>query len=223
MSKSAQDCYKALCKNIHSLAVECGRSPNDISLLAVTKNRSWPFFEPFYNLGQKAFGESRPQELLEKFYQTPSDIAWHFIGNLQRNKVKKIIGKCALIHSVDSYEVALKIEECSLQAGVVTPVLLQVNTSGEMSKNGLSLDGWRFCYEKMLSLKAVDIQGLMTMAPFVDDEILVRRCFSSLREFASELCLQKLSMGMSHDYPWAIKEGATIVRIGSLLFPEDVD
>lgn len=218
MATRAEDNYRALCNKIHLCAIQSGRKQEDISLVAVTKNRPWALFEPFYRLGQKAFGESKVQELLEKISTAPSDIDWHFIGNLQRNKVKKIIGKCALIHSVDSYELASKISECSLEGNLTTPILLQVNTSGEISKNGLSAEEWRRCFEKILFLKGIEVQGLMTMAPLSDDEILVRKCFSNLRKFAHELSLPKLSMGMSHDYQWAIKEGATIVRVGSYLF-----
>jgi len=214
----AENNYSALLEDIQAVALESKRKPEDISLVAVTKNRTLPFFKPFYNLGQKAFGENKVQELLEKIPNAPKDIKWHFIGNLQRNKVRKIIGKCSLIHSVDSYELAVKISECSLEANTTTPILLQVNTSLEISKNGLELEEWRKCFDKIICLKGIDVQGLMTMAPFSDNEILVRKCFSKLREFRDELSLQKLSMGMSHDYKWAIKEGATILRVGSLLF-----
>jgi len=203
-----------------------GRSAADVTLVAVTKTIPWEKCSWLYALGHRDFGENRIVEALEKEGVAPADCRWHFIGTLQNNKVRKAIGKFSLIHSVDTFELAEKISQCSLDAGVTTAILLQANTSGESSKHGLTADDWKRCYEKVVDLKGITVQGLMTMAPETDDEKIIRRCFANLRVlrdelkslFPEEAPMNHLSMGMSHDFPLAIAEGATIVRIGTALF-----
>lgn len=214
--------YQSIKKQIAESAAKYGRDLSKINLVAVTKGHSWEEIFPLYNEGQRIFGESRQQEADPKIALAPKDISWDFIGSLQQNKVRKIIGKFALIHSVDSPALAHKISVCSQELGVVTQILLQVNTSGELSKHGLGIDAWRNEIENVLNLQSISIKGLMTMAPIDGDEVTVRSCFSKLREFRDSLgiSLPYLSMGMSRDFPWAIAEGSTHLRIGSALFSD---
>lgn len=182
-------------------------------LVVVTKNQPISKVLEVYQAGCRDFGENRIQEALLKIGEVPADVHWHFIGTLQKNKVNKAIGKFALIHSVDSYALAEKIS----QSGGAK-ILLQVNTSGEVSKHGLSIEEWRPSLESLFSLPNLQIEGLMTMAPLTEDTAIIRQTFRKLRLFAEELKLPELSMGMSHDFEIALEEGATLVRIGSALF-----
>ncbi|MGE0670846.1 MAG: YggS family pyridoxal phosphate-dependent enzyme [Parachlamydiales bacterium] len=203
------------------IAEACQRSnrdPNDIALIAVTKYAALEALQEAYEQGLRAFGESRIPTALDKMAQLPSDIAWHFIGHLQSNKVAKAIGRFALIHSIDSLDLAKKISSASVQQNSATAILLQVNTSGETSKQGFTPDACRAHFAELSQLPGITVQGLMTMAPLTDDEKVIRTCFSRLRSLRDELKLRHLSMGMSHDFPIAIEEGATLLRIGSTLF-----
>jgi len=243
MSDTIASNYRNLKEKIRKTAEECDRNFKDLSLIAVSKGRTWAEMLPLYMAGQRAFGESRPQELLSKMEAAPHDVGWHFIGNLQRNKVRKIVGKVKMIHSVSSYPLALKIAECSEEIGIVTSILLEVNISGEESKSGYSQDQWIGCFPELMRLPSISIVGLMTMAPELMEEggerqkhgqgggeivmpshMPPRACFAALRGFRDYLqerfcvSLPKLSMGMSSDYEEAIAEGATMLRIGSLLW-----
>ena len=220
--------YLRLLEDIAQIAQRAGRDANSITLVAVSKGYPWTRFQPAYEAGCRDFGESRLQEALPKIAEAPSDIRWHLIGSLQKNKVRKAIGPFTLIHSVDTFEIAEKISQCSQEAHTVTPLLLQVNTSGEATKHGLSEEVWERSLEAILALPAIRIEGLMTMAPLVDDEKVIRQCFANLRKlrdkWAAQLPQQSfyhLSMGMSHDYPIAIEEGATLLRIGTALLSEN--
>lgn len=216
--------YRLLLEEIAAIARASGRSPEEITLVAVTKDYPWSHIQPAYDSGCRDFGESRLQEALPKIHAAPSDIRWHFIGTLQKNKVRKAIGNFVLIHSVDTPELAKKISECSQEANLVTPLLLQVNTSGEATKHGFSEEQWQPHLENLFDLPQCRIEGLMTIAPFVEDEKIIRSCFASLRQMRDRLVstldspLPYLSMGMSHDYRIAIEEGATLLRIGKALF-----
>lgn len=210
--------YQRILEEIRNHAKNIGRNPEEIKLVAVTKGRTLEEVTPLIEAGAKDLGENREKEALFKMGHFPSSIRWHFIGTLQRNKVQKVLGKFHLIHSVDTLPLAEKIGEASVAQGIKTAVLLQVNTSGEASKHGLNPEDWRPFLEKVLSHPGLSVQGLMTMAPLTEDEAIIRRTFSSLRAFRDEWGLRDLSMGMSHDYKIAIEEGATILRIGSLLF-----
>ncbi len=194
------------------------RNPADITLIAVTKYANLETIREAYGFGLRTFGESRIPAALDKLARLPSDIAWHFIGHLQSNKVGKAIGRFSLIHSVDSCELAQKISLASIQNSCTTPILLQVNTSGEPSKQGFTSDTCRRHFLDLSRLPGISIDGLMTMAPLTDDTNVIRACFSHLRILRDDLKLRHLSMGMSHDFPIAIEEGATLLRIGSALF-----
>ena len=192
------------------------------TLIAVSKNQPLEAILEAYAVGCRDFGENRVQEALPKIEAAPDDIRWHLIGSLQRKKVPQVIGKFALIHSVDSVALAEKIATCSDKAGLQTSILLQVNTSGEETKQGFSPAELKSSFSDLASLKGLNIQGLMTMAPLSEDENVIRAAFRGLRELRDDLegkaRLPDLSMGMSQDYLIGIDEGATLVRVGRAIF-----
>lgn len=211
--------YLKLKREIAELATRCGRNPDTITLVAVTKMSPLEHVLPAYESGCRDFGENRVQEALGKISTAPNDLNWHLIGTLQKNKVRKVIGKFALIHSVDRLSLAEKISSCSEEEGIVTLILLEANTSGEEAKHGLTPEEWRECYPQVIALQGIKVEGFMTMAPFVEDEAVIRDCFRQLRLLRDELQPGgHLSMGMTHDYPIAIEEGATLLRIGTAIF-----
>ena len=198
----------------------------EIQLVAVSKNHPWDEIAPLYEAGCRDFGENRLQEALPKIEQSPKDCHWHYIGSLQKNKVRKVVSRFVLIHSVDSLELAKKISEVSSDLNYTSKILLQVNTSGELSKQGMCAEECYRCFEDIRSLPGISLEGLMTMAPLVESEKIIRQCFADLRELKERLIstyqpaksFQHLSMGMSHDFKWAIAEGATLLRVGSYLW-----
>ncbi|MFQ5728900.1 MAG: YggS family pyridoxal phosphate-dependent enzyme [Waddliaceae bacterium] len=220
--------FRQIQREIEDIAKKCGRDPAEITLVAVTKGHSLEHVMPAYEAGCRDFGENRVQEGLSKISHAPQDLRWHLIGTLQKNKVRKVIGTFVLIHSVDSLDLAKKLSECSQEKGIVTPILLQANTSGEKAKHGLQPEEWKNNFEKVLRLPGILVKGLMTMAPLENDEGVIRRCFSNVRELREDLQkiagegikMAHLSMGMTHDYSIAIEEGATILRIGTAIFGE---
>lgn len=203
-----------------------GRISSEIELIVVTKNQSLNNIKEAYDFGCRKFGENRVIEALEKKTSLPEDISWHLIGSLQSNKINKAIGHFSLIHSVDSLELAQKISHVSEEKELQTAILLQVNISGESTKHGLSAEQWKQHVRGLDRLSGLKIQGLMTMAPLTEDIGVIRNCFRSLRQLKEEFQQRftnpqdfyHLSMGMSHDYPIAIEEGATILRIGTAIF-----
>ncbi|MDE5808302.1 MAG: YggS family pyridoxal phosphate-dependent enzyme [Muribaculaceae bacterium] len=205
--------------------------PPGVKLCAVSKFHPASAIREAYDAGQRCFGESRVQELLEKIPLLPSDIDWHFIGHLQTNKVKALIGKTALIESVDSEKLLNLIDSESRKAGVVTKVLMQMHVAKEETKFGfLPQELISFFQEKRFeSLTNTHISGVMGMASNTDDMSRVREDFAEIarvyREISEDSSLglrgfDVVSMGMSHDWPIAVEEGATIVRIGSMIFGE---
>lgn len=228
MTRSTADSYRKIKRHVAQIAKECGRDPEELTLVSVSKTFSWDQVAPAYEARCRDFGESRIQDALPKIEEAPQDIHWHFIGTLQKNKVRKAVSNFSLIHSVDSLELAEKIAACGNEIGVSPPVLLQVNTSGEKTKHGLTKRQWKNRLEQVFSLNNLMVAGLMTIAPFSHDPEVIRDCFTLLREFRDEINeelprrkkLKHLSMGMTNDYPIAIEEGATILRIGSAIFGE---
>lgn len=205
--------------------------PEGVTLCAVSKFHPVEALREAYDAGQRCFGESRVQELLEKIPQLPSDINWHFIGHLQTNKVKSLIGKTALIESVDSERLLNLIDSESRKAGVVTKVLMQLHVAREETKFGFLPEELIsfFRERKFEGLTNTHISGVMGMASNTDDQERVRRDFAEIarvfREISNDEALglrgfDVVSMGMSHDWPIAVEEGATLVRIGSLIFGE---
>ncbi|SCX87148.1 YggS family pyridoxal phosphate-dependent enzyme [Alkaliphilus peptidifermentans] len=198
----------------------------NVTLVAVTKTVSSDEIQEAINLGVTDIGENRVQELLKKYDILGGQVKWHLIGHLQKNKVKYIVDKVDLIHSLDSYELALEIEKRAGKIEREINCLVEVNISGEESKYGLAPKEVKPLLEKLDKLSYVKIVGLMTMAPYVEDSEDVRKYFRGLKELSEEIKLmpfQKvhmdyLSMGMSNDYKVALEEGANIIRVGSAIF-----
>ncbi len=197
-------------------------------LVAVSKFHPVEALREAYDAGQRLFGESRVQELLEKIPQMPADVSWHFIGHLQTNKVRPLIGRVALIESVDSLRLLDIIDRESLRAGITTRILMQLHVAAEQTKTGFTpaelLDYFRS--RRFESLKATHICGLMGMATNTDDTARIRADFHAIRATRDEiltLCpdlrgFDTISMGMSGDWPIAVEEGSTLVRIGTRIF-----
>jgi PLP dependent protein len=218
-----------IAQNLNFVLHEMEKGPHKVSLVVVSKNATIDDIIEAYGAGCRHFGESRVQvalEKIEKLHNRYPDIQWHFIGKLQKNKVAKVIGHFVLIHSVDSVELAQKISDLSIKRGCVTPILLEVNVSGEKTKEGLSCEEWEAHFLKLLDMPGIKIEGLMTMAPLTQDEKIIRDTFKKLPFFLARLQqiggnkvqLKTLSMGMSNDFRIAIQEGSNLVRIGSLIF-----
>ena len=217
---------KEVAKNMEAAAKGCKRCAQDVRLIAVTKTHGVDVINEAIDLGVTDIGENRVQEILEKYDQV-KPVRWHLIGHLQRNKVKYIIDKVHLIHSVDSFDLAKEIDRQAKKHGKVQDILLEVNVSGEESKFGLvPSDCAELCQRVSAELENVRIQGLMTVAPYTDDTELLRDVFQGLSALADEIrnkniknvCMKELSMGMTNDYPLAIECGATMVRVGSGIF-----
>ena len=202
-----------------------GRNYDDITILGVTKTVGTDDIMCAVNEGITELGENRVQEFLEKYDKIPN-VKWHIIGHLQTNKVKYIIGKTKLIHSVDSVKLAEEIERLSKKAGVITDILIEVNISGEETKSGISEDEILPFLQKAENFSNVKVKGFMTMAPKFAPEDEIRQIFKKLYKIFIDISQKKynnismeyLSMGMSSDYVIAVEEGANIVRIGSKIF-----
>ena len=215
-------------ERIISAAESSGRQPDDVSLVAVTKYVDSGVVEMLYDAGLRFFGESRPQVLWEKFEQFPhSDAQWHLVGHLQRNKVKRTLPMVSMIHSVDSLRLLNEIDRASVELQRSINVLLEVNISGETAKHGLQHDQLKELIDRSIDCEYVSVCGLMGMGGLASSESEIRKEFASLRhsleklqnEYAIEqVNLNQLSMGMSSDFELAIAEGATLVRVGSVLF-----
>ena len=215
-------------KRISVAAQRVGRDAAEITLVAVSKTKPLDMVKIAYNLGVRHFGENRIQEALTKAAEfSPSNIAWHMIGHLQSNKASKAIGIFACIHSVDSLHLAELLNKHAETVGLRQAILLQVNVSGELSKEGMTKEETIPLARQIVALPHLDVQGLMTVAPLVEDAEEVRPVFQALRQLRDQLqqeipdnCWQHLSMGMTDDFPVAIEEGATIVRVGRAIFGE---
>lgn len=215
--------FRKIERDVQEIVKEFSRTPEEIQIVAVSKGRSVEQIQKVFEEGCHLFGESRLQEALPKIEQAPKEVEWHLIGTLQKNKVRKALPFFQLIHSVDSFELAEKISQCATELGLTTHVLLQVNTSNEPSKHGLKGEEWKQLFDAVMALPSLSVDGLMTIGPNTEDQGAVLRSFASLRLLRDELrgtskILPHLSMGMSHDYPLAIREGATLLRIGKALF-----
>ena len=228
MGKSIKSNVYDVRTRIEEVARKAGREPKDVSLLVATKNRSPEQVLEAIDAGVKVFGENRAQELLEKIDLVGGEVDWHFIGHLQRNKVNSVVGAVSLVHSVDTFRLAREINRRAGQIGKNQSILLQVNIAGEESKFGASSSDVAQLVDEMNELKNIDIRGLSTIAPLVDNPEKVRWVFRELRELGNELehankdlTLSELSMGMTGDFEVAVEEGSTIVRLGTAIF--DVD
>ena len=208
-------------------AEHSGRAPEAVTLVCVTKNRSLDEIQAALDAGVPIVAENRVQEAAQKIPALPHTVAWHLVGHLQRNKVKQAIELFDMIHSVDSLRLAEEIEKRAAAAQEIVPVLVEVNVAAEASKFGVTPEEASDLAATMNTMPNVDLAGLMTMAPFVDDAEEVRPVFRALRELRDRirqehgLELPHLSMGMTQDYEVAIEEGATMVRIGSAIFQKE--
>lgn len=215
-------------KNIRKACQRAGRSESDVTLICVSKTKPVEMIREAYEAGKREFGENKAQELKEKFEQLPQDIKWHFIGHLQTNKIKYIIGKACLIHSVDSYHLAEAIEKECIKKNAEADILVEVNVAQEASKFGLKLEDTMSLVEQISGLPHLHIRGLMTIAPYVQDPEENRGIFRQLKKLSVDIGAKNidnvdmsvLSMGMTGDYQVAVEEGATHVRVGTGIFGE---
>jgi len=211
-------------KRIGKAAASSGRDAEDVKLVAVSKGRSPEAILEAARSGQQVFGENRAQEFRDKIERLEADLEWHFIGHLQRNKVNMVVGKAALIHSVDSRRLLEAVAARAGELEIAQDILLQVNVSGEESKYGMEEGEVRRMLAAALDLPAVRVRGLMTIAPLGSPQE-ARPCFRRLRELKEELAqdypaqeIDILSMGMTQDFEIALEEGANMVRIGTAIF-----
>ncbi len=219
--------YKTICENIAKATEESGRKYDDITFLAATKTVEAEFINYAISLGLNHIGENRVQELLSKYDEYDlSNTKLHMIGHLQTNKVRQIIGKVDMIESVDSIKLAKEISAQSIKRELTTDILVEVNIGGEESKSGISPEKLDELLYQIAELPAVKVQGLMTIPPICENKQKICRYFENMRKLFLDISAKKidninmnvLSMGMSDDYMEAIREGATMVRIGSALF-----
>ena len=221
-----KDNLKQVEDNIAKACARAGRDRSEVTLIAVSKTKPVEMLQEIYDEGVRTFGENKVQEICEKYEQLPSDIEWHMIGHLQRNKVKQVIDKAALIHSVDSYRLAQEISVQAQKKNICMPILVEVNIAQEESKFGISADDTVQLVEEIAALPNLEIKGLMTIAPFVTDPEENRTYFRQIKQLSVDIksknidnvSMDVLSMGMTGDYEVAIEEGATMVRVGTGIF-----
>ena len=215
-------------KNIQDACDRAGRSREEVRLIAVSKTKPVSDIEEVLTTGILDYGENKVQELSDKYDVLPKNIRWHMIGHLQRNKVKYLIGKTVLIHSVDSLRLAEQIEHEAAKADTIMNVLIEVNVAGEESKFGTTCNEAIELVRAVAALKHVKIKGLMTIAPFTDNPEDNRIYFKKLKQLSVDIKsknidnvdMDELSMGMTGDYEVAIEEGATMGRVGTGIFGE---
>ena len=220
--------YRRVKENIRKACETAGRNEQDVTLLAVSKTKPVDMLLDVYQAGARDFGENKVQELVDKIPQLPSDIRWHMIGHLQRNKVKYIVDKVYLIHSVDSLRLAEEISREAVKKQTEVNILIEVNVAQEESKFGTTVEETTELVRSIALLPAIHIKGLMTIAPFVENAEENRTYFQKLRQLAVDIgnknidnvSMSILSMGMTGDYTVATEEGATIVRVGTGIFGE---
>ena len=213
-------------QQIASACINCGRRPEDVRLVAVSKKKPATDIEAAIAAGQTLFGESYVQECVAKIDTVESAAEWHFIGGLQSNKVKYLAGKVAMIHSVDRLSLAKEIDRQWRKLNSGVDILIQVNLGEEETKSGTTADELLALVSKVARLEYLRIRGLMTLPPWHEDPEAVRPYFRQLKELAEQVQalglpnvnMAELSMGMSHDFAAAIEEGATMVRIGTAIF-----
>ncbi len=203
-----------------------GRKREEVTLVAVSKTKPVEMLQEAYDLGIRVFGENKVQEITAKYPELPKDIRWQMIGHLQRNKIKYIIDKVEMIHSVDSLRLAEAIDHEAEKKGVIMPVLIEVNVAEEESKFGFNREEVLNFIMEASKLSHIRIHGLMTIAPYVEDPEENRMVFRQLKELSVDIAkknidnvtMNVLSMGMTGDYQVAIEEGSTMVRVGTGIF-----
>lgn len=215
-------------KNIEAACQKAGRNPEEVTLIAVSKTKPVPMLEEAYQAGSRDFGENKVQEIMDKYPVLPDDIRWHMIGHLQRNKVKYIVDKVSLVHSVDSLRLAEEISRQAEKKQTELDILVEVNIAQEESKFGTSRAEAAQLVEKIAKLPCIHVKGLMTIAPFVEHPEENRKYFRQIKELSVDIekknidnvNMSVLSMGMTNDYMVAVEEGATMVRVGTGIFGE---
>ena len=217
---------EAVRENIKKACERAGRDSKEVTLITVSKTNPVVSLKEAMDCGVTIFGENKVQEMLEKQEELPDTLQWHMIGHLQRNKVKYIMGKVALIHSVDSLRLAEEISKEATKQGTEEDILIEINVAEEESKFGITTNEAISLVESIAKLPHIHIKGLMTIAPFVDDPEENRAVFSALKKLSVDIAAKNidnvsmhvLSMGMTNDYQVAIEEGATMVRVGTGIF-----
>lgn len=217
---------KTVENNIAEACKRAQRARKDVTLIAVSKTKPVEMLQEIYDEHIRDFGENKVQELCSKIGAMPSDIKWHMIGHLQRNKVKDIVGKVALIHSVDTYRLAEEINIQAKKKNIIVPILVEVNIANEKTKFGTSKEDAILLIEDIAKLENIRIKGLMTIAPNVTDAEGNRPYFRKIKQLSVDITnknidnvsMEILSMGMTGDYTVAIEEGATLIRVGTGIF-----
>lgn len=210
--------------NIEAACAKSGRSPDEVEIIAVTKTHGPEVVRDAWECGLSIIGENKVQEAMWKQPESVSGPEWHLIGHLQRNKVRQALSLFTCFHGIDTIPVLEKLDSAAEESGASPRVLLEVNVSGESSKNGFKPEDVEKAVERALSLRRVTLEGFMTMAPFSTDCETARPVFAGLRKLRDKIetsfgiRLPRLSMGMSNDYTVAVEEGATWVRLGTVLF-----
>ena len=215
-------------ENIEKACKKAGRDRSEVTLIAVSKTKPVPMLQEIYDENIRHFGENKVQELCDKIEQMPDDIHWHMIGHLQRNKVKYIVGKVDLIHSVDTYRLAEEINIQAKKKNVIVPIRVEVYIAEEESKFGTSAEDAMLLVSEIAQLENVQVKGLMTIAPYVENPEDNRAYFQKIKQLSVDIrnknidnvSMEILSMGMTGDYMVAIEEGATMVRVGTGIFGE---
>ena len=215
-------------EKIAAACKRAGRNREEVTLIAVSKTKPESMIEEAYSAGQRDFGENKVQEICRKKELLPEDIRWHMIGHLQRNKVHQVVDKACLIHSVDSLRLAETISREAEKKNIEVSVLVEVNVAQEESKFGVTAEETLALVEEAAKLPHIQICGLMTIAPFVENPEENREIFRNLKQLSVDIAakninnvnMSALSMGMTNDYEVAIEEGATMVRVGTGIFGE---
>ena len=215
-------------KKICAACERAGRKREEVTLIAVSKTKPVSMIEELLPGGTRDFGENKVQELCDKYEQLPKDIRWHLIGHLQRNKVKYVVDKACLIHSVDSLRLAEAISAEGQKKGITVPVLIEVNVAGGEPKFGVKPEEAEGLIREIAKLPSISVRGLMTIAPYVENPEDNRVHFANLKKLCVDIknknidnvSMDILSMGMTGDYEVAIEEGATMVRVGTGIFGE---
>ena len=213
-------------KNIEDACKKVGRDVSEVTLITVSKTKPLSDLRNVYEEGSRDFGENKVQELVSKIDEMPSDVKWHLIGHLQRNKVKYIAGKVAMIHSVDSYRLAEEINVQAKKNSCVIPILIEINIAGEDTKFGIKPEEAEELIREISELENVKVSGLMTIAPNVANPEENRAYFKAMKDLFVDISsknidnveMKVLSMGMTNDYTVAVEEGATMIRVGTGIF-----
>ncbi len=220
--------YKIVEQKICEACERSGRKRSEVTLIAVSKTKPIAMIQEAMQAGAEVFGENKVQELCEKYEVLPKNLHWHLIGHLQRNKVKYVVDKAELIHSVDSLRLAQEISKEAIKKQLEINILIEVNVAEEESKFGTTLEDTETLIREIAKLPGICIKGLMTIAPYVEDPEENRMVFRTLKKLAVDIKMKNidnvhmkvLSMGMTGDYQVAIEEGATMVRVGTGIFGE---